>query len=223
MRILIVGGGKVAEELLKHIDPKKNQIYIVEKNPERRQVLMSKYDVFIIGKDASDVSLYASDVKLEQIDMVLALTNNDEVNILVLAIAKIYNVPYRIARVSDRKIAEVVRELGLGIPLSQPSIIASMIKNYLTAITTSLKLTSINLDGRNYHVYLLTISETDFASGMKIHDLERQAIEQGVIIKVLLVFNGEEFIQPNPDEELKPGYQILVLSSAPNVEKIIKG
>ncbi len=223
MRILIVGGGKVAEELIKHIDPKKNQVYIVEKNPERRQELMSKYDVFIVGKDATDVSLYASDVRMDQIDMVLALTNNDEVNILVLAIAKIYNVPYRIARVNDHKIAELVRELGLGIPISQPSITASMIKNYIIAITSSVELTNINLGNRTYYVYLLTVSETDFAAGMKIEDLERQAMERGVILKILLVFNGEEFKPPEPSEEIKPGYQIIVLSSAVDVEKIVKG
>ncbi len=223
MRILIVGGGKVAEELIKHIDPRKNQVYIVEKNPERRQELMSKYDVFIIGKDATDVSLYTSDVKMDQIDMVLALTNNDEVNILVLAIAKIYNVPYRIARVNDHKIAELVRELGLGIPISQPSITASMIKNYITAITSSVELTNINLGNRKYYIYLLTVSETDFAAGIKIEDLERQAMERGVILKILLVFNGEEFKPPEPSEEIKPGYQIIVLSSAVDVEKIVKG
>lgn len=223
MRILIVGGGRVAEELIKSIDPRKNQIYIVEKNPERRQELMSKYDVFVVGKDATDVSLYASDVKMDQIDMVLALTNNDEVNILVLAIAKIYNVPYRIARVNDRKIAELVRELGLGVPVTQPSITASMIKNYITAITSSVELTSLSFGEKTYYVQLLTISETDYAAGMKIEDLERQAMERGAILKVLLVFDGEGFKPPNPSEEVKPGYQLIVLSSVIDIERIVKG
>ncbi|RLG80348.1 MAG: potassium transporter TrkA [Thermoprotei archaeon] len=228
MRILIVGGGKVAEELLYFIDPKKHQVYVVEKNPERRQDLMSRFDVYVIGKDATDISLYTSDIKLDQIDMVIALTSNDEVNLLVLAIAKIYNVPYRIARVTNRKVAELIRSLELGIPVSQPTIIASAIKNYIDATVNALRLATVTLTSprpgssgkvnRNYHLYLITLSENDVVCGAKIGKLELPEDT-----RILLVFDGEGFKPPNPDEELKPGYQLVVLSSLENIEEYFKG
>lgn len=218
MRILIVGGGKVAEELLNFIDLKKHQVYLVEKNLDRRQELMSKFDVFVIGKDATDVSLYASDINMEQIDMVIALTSSDEVNLLVLAIAKIYDVPHRIARVTDRRIADLIRELGLGIPISQPSIIASTIRNYMIATTSSLELTSFNIGKNIYYLYLVSLAETDFAAGTKLNDLNLPED-----VRVLLVFDGISFKPPSENEELKPGYQLIVLSSTKDVERYFKG
>ncbi len=218
MKILIVGGGKVAEELLNFIDLRKHQVYLVEKNPERRQELMSKFDVLVIGKDATDVSLYASDIKMDQIDMVLALTSNDEVNLLVLAISKIYNVPHRLARVTDRRIAELIRELGLGIPISQPTIIASTIKNYMAATTSSMELASFNIGNNNYYLYLVSLAETDLATGAKINSLNLPED-----IRIILVFDGESFKPPSGDDELKPGYQLIVLSRSRDIEKYFKG
>jgi len=223
MRILIVGGGKVAEELIKYIDPRRNQIYIVEKDPERRQELMSKYDVYIIGKDATDVSLYISDVKMDQIDAVFALTGSDEINLLVSAIAKMYNVPYRFARVNEHKIAELMRELGLCIPFTQPSIIASLAKNYIFATVSSMELTSFTIGNETYYVLILAVNETDATVGKTIEELEHYALQQGVKLKVLMIFDGEELKQPDPSDELKPGYQLLLLSSIRDVERIIKG
>ncbi|MET1159840.1 MAG: TrkA family potassium uptake protein [Thermoprotei archaeon] len=222
LKILLVGGGKVAEELLNQIDPKKHQVYVVEKDPERRQELMSKFDVYVIGKDATDISLYTSDIKLDQIDMVIALTSNDEVNLLVLAIAKIYEVPYRIARVTNKKIAELIRSLGLGMPISQPSIVASTIKNYIDAMISALELAAIQLGSGNkkeeYKLYVITVTENDIVNGVKIGRLELPEDTN-----IILVFDGEGFKPPDPELELKAGYQLIVLSKLDNIESYFKG
>jgi len=225
MRILIVGGGKTAEEVIKSLDLKKNTVYVVETRPERREAIMSKYDVVVISKDARDPSLYANDINMGQIDMVLALTDSDETNILVLAISKIYNVPHRIARVNDRQLAELVRQLGLGIPITQPCMIASLISNYISTISNSVELTSFTVGESTYYIHLVTIAETDYSAGSKVEELERRASENGVFLKVLLIFDNESFRVPKSDEEIKPGYQLIILSSAgrDSVDEIIKG
>jgi len=218
LRILIVGGGKVAEEVLNLIDPRKHSVYLVEKDPERRQEILSKYDIVVIGKDATDASLYSSDVKMDQIDMVMALTNNDEVNLLVLAISKIYNVPHRLARITDRGIADLIRDLGLGVPFVEPSIIASTIYNHIHSTTSPIELNKINVNGATYGLYVVSLTETDKACGVKLRDLELPED-----IKVIMVFDGHGFKAPNPDEELKPGYQLIVLSSVRDFERYFKG
>jgi len=223
VRILIVGGGKSAEEVLRSIDLKKNQVYIVEVNPERKQELMSKYDVVIIGRDAREPSLYTSEIDMSQIDMVLALTGSDEINVFVLAIAKIYNVPHRMAKVSDRKVAELIRQLELGVPIAQPCIVSSFIKNYIETVTSSSQLASFSIGDNTYFIHLVTTSEADISVGGKIEDLERRAQETGVFLKVLLLFDGGKLRVPEPDEEVKAGYQLIILSSAEDIDRIVKG
>lgn len=220
-RILVIGGGKSTEELLKNLDLRKDQVTVVERDADRRQEIMSNFDVVVIGKDASDPSLYTSDVKVEQFDAVIALTDNDEVNILSLAIAEMHQVPHRIARVSDRKIAELIRHLKLGIPVIQPSVVASMIINYLSTMKNSLELTRFKIEETEYYLYYVTIAENDQACGQKVNDIENRANPS--LLKILMVFDGEFFRVPSPDDEVKPGYQLIVLSSLENIDSIVKG
>ena len=214
MRILIIGGGKVAEYLLNYIDLRKHQVYVVEKNPDRRVELSSKYDIFVIGKDATDVTLYTSDLEMDTIDMVIALTGSDETNLFVLAIAKLYNVPYRIAKVTDPRLAELLYELGLCTPITQPSLVASMINNYLESVVNIKPLAAIG----EYIVYLISIAETDPVNGVELEDLKLPDT-----IQPILIFDGKTIRTPLPDDKLLPGYQLIVLSKEKNTERYFKG
>ncbi len=214
MRILIIGGGRVAEYLLNYIDPKKHQVYLVEKDPDRRVELSSKYDIFVIGKDATDVTLYTSDLEMDSIDTVIALTGSDETNLFVLAIAKLYNVPYRIARINDPRLADLLYELGLGTPITQPSLIASMINNYLESVVTMKPLAFIG----DYTVYLVSIAETDPVAGVEMKDLKLPET-----VKPILLYDGKTIRPPLPEDKLLPGFQLIVLSREKDIEKYFKG
>jgi trk system potassium uptake protein TrkA len=214
LRILIVGGGKVAEYLLSYIDLREHQVYLVERDPDRRAELSSKYDIFVIGKDATDVTLYTSDLEMDSIDAVLALTGSDETNIFTLAIAKLYNIPYRIAKVSDPRLADLLYELGLGTPITQPSLIASFINSYLSSVVSMHPL----MVGGDYSVYLISIAETDPVSRMQIKDLKLPET-----VKILLLFDGKTLRPPLPDDRLLPGFQLVVLSREKDTEKYFKG
>ncbi len=214
MKILIVGGGRVAEELLGMLDLKKHQVYVVEKNPARRAELSGKYDIFVIGKDATDVSLYTTDLQMDQIDMIIALTGSDEVNLFVLAIAKLYNVPHRIAKVTDHRIADLLYELGLGVPITQSSLVASTISNYLDSVIGPKFLGTIG----EYYLFLISLSETDIAVGTEIKDLDLP--EE---IKIILIYDGRSFRPPRGDDKLMPGHQLLILSKIRDVERYFKG
>lgn len=223
MRILIIGGGKATEELLKRLDLRKNQVTIVEKNPERRQEIMSNFDVVVIGKDASDPSLYTSDIKINEFDAIIALTDSDEVNMLSLAIARMHESKsqFRIANASDRKIADLIRHLQIGVPIIQPSVVASMIINYLFTIKNPLELARFKIGETDYYIYYVTIAESDKANGRKVSEIEKEP-ETG-LLKILMIFDGEFFRPPSPDDDIKAGYQLVILSSLENINEYIKG
>ncbi len=214
MRILIIGGGKVAEQLLNYIDPRKHQVYVVEKDPDRRVELSSKYDIFVIGKDATDVSLYTSDLEMDTIDMVIALTGSDVINLFVLAIAKLYNVPFRIAKIINPDLADLLYELELGIPVSQPSLVASVISNYMESIVTPRPLLVLG----EYTLYVISVAETDPVVGNMIRDLKLPET-----IHIILLFDGKNYRVPHPTDRILPGYQLIVLSKEKDVEKYFKG
>ncbi len=214
MKILVIGGGRVAEQLLNYIDLKKHQVYVVERDPDRRVELSSKYDIFVIGKDATDVTLYTSDLEMDTIDMVIALTGSDVINLFVLAIAKIYNVPYRIAKIINPGLADLLYELGLGIPVSQPSLVASVISNYMESVVTPKPLLMFG----EYVLYTISVVETDPIVGTMIKDLKLPEDT-----RIILLFDGKHYRPPRLTDKLLPGYQLIVLSREKDVEKYFKG
>ncbi|MEM2077781.1 MAG: NAD-binding protein [Thermosphaera sp.] len=215
MKILIAGGGEFAENLIRMLNPRENEIIVIEKDEARKRELESRYDILVINKNATDVEVYTNEVKMDEIDAVLALTNSDEINLLVLAIAKLHNIPIRIGRFAEEKIGELVRELQLGIPITQPKVLANLVANYISSVLTPLYLGKVGL----FDLYLLGVSEGDRAAGSKIVDLEMDER----VGKIILMFDGVGFKVPTGEEVLKPGDILFILSSGNEFVRYIKG
>ena len=214
MRILIIGGGGVTEELLRVINLKRNQVIVIEKNPERCSSLSSRYDVLVINKDATDVSVYTTDISMSEFDAVLALTDKDEVNIFALTVAKLYKIPFRLARVKNPKVAELITQLDLGVSVTLPSVIADVVRSYLEALNEPKKLASF----KDFQLFMLTLSETDKVVNKRIKDLDLPED-----VDILLIFDGTGFKVPHKDDVLLNGYQLLVISRGSDVVKVFKG
>jgi len=205
----------VTEELLKRIDLRSNQVIVVEKDPDKCSQIGSRYDVLVVNKDATDISLYTSDISLSDLDAILALTDRDEVNILTLTIAKLYRVPFRIARVKSPKVAELITDLNLGIPITMPSVFADVVSGYLESVNEPKVLGRFG----EFILYRITINETDRAVNKKINELDLPEA-----VKIILMFDGSSLFFPTGDERLMPGHQLIVISPEGfDVVKAIKG
>ncbi len=214
MKILIIGGGVVTEQLLSSINLKRNQAVVIEKDQEKCSELSSKYDVLVINKDATDVSVYSDDISMSEFEALLALTDKDEVNVFSLTVAKLYKVPFRLARVKNPKVAELITRLELGVPISHSSLIADMVRSYLSALSEAKPLGKFN----DYTIYAITLSETDKVVNKKIKELDLP--EDTAII---LVFDGKSFHVPSDDDVLLNGYQLIVMAKESNVTETFKG
>ena len=86
-RIMIVGGGYIGESLAKRLE-KENSVKLIEKNLKRAEYLsetLSNTIVFCGG--SSDQELLAEE-HIEQIDLFITVTNDDEANIMSAMLAK---------------------------------------------------------------------------------------------------------------------------------------
>ena len=214
MKILIIGGGVVTKELLRILNLKKNQAVIVEKDPNKCADIGSKYDVIVINKDATDISIYTSDISMPDLDAVLALTDRDEVNVFALTIAKLYNIPLRLARVKDPKIAELIIQLGLGIPISVPAVTADLVKGYLESIREPQMLGVFG----DYKLFRITITETDKVVGKSLKEVDLPSDTY-----VLFIFDGINVKIPDKDSKLLSGSQVMVLTKSDDIIKVFKG
>jgi len=84
-RILIIGGGNVGLNLAKNIETSLNEarIKIIEKNKERAEVIANELNnTLVINGSGLDEDIL-SEVNLDDVETVIALTNDDEDNLMV--------------------------------------------------------------------------------------------------------------------------------------------
>lgn len=102
MYIIIIGAGEVGFNLAKLLSYEKHDIVIVEQSEERLKRAQDNLDVKVIAGSGSSYSTLQQ-AGIKQADMIVTVTNNDEVNLIACMIANEYKVEKKIARVKNRE------------------------------------------------------------------------------------------------------------------------
>ena len=99
MKIIILGAGQVGGTLAEHMANEQNDITVVDTDGDKLRALQDKIDIGTVAGEASHPStLYKAGA--EDADMVIAVTNSDEINMMACQVAHtLYNTPLKISRV----------------------------------------------------------------------------------------------------------------------------
>ncbi|NLA26072.1 MAG: NAD(P)-binding domain-containing protein, partial [Firmicutes bacterium] len=100
MYMIIIGGGSIGSELARNFSEKNFDIAVIEKNPDQARKLRDLYDVMVFEENGAGVqALEKAGVK--SADVVIAVTQIDEINIIACMLSKRYGVPLTVARVRN--------------------------------------------------------------------------------------------------------------------------
>ncbi|MCR4656428.1 MAG: Trk system potassium transporter TrkA [Lachnospiraceae bacterium] len=98
LKIIIVGCGKVGNTLVENLSEEGHDITIIDKNKQRLVAISNLYDVMTIeGNGASFSTQQAAGI--DTADLIIAVTNSDELNLLCCTVAKRVGKCAAIARV----------------------------------------------------------------------------------------------------------------------------
>lgn len=116
LNIIIVGCGKVGITLVEQLTKEGHDITVVDKNPQKIQSLAELYDIMgIVGNGASFSVLIEAGI--DNADLVIAVTDSDELNLLCCTVARRVSKCAAIARVRTPDYSEEVgylrEKLGL--------------------------------------------------------------------------------------------------------------
>lgn len=101
MKIIILGAGQVGGTLAENLASEANDITIVDTDMSRLRELQDRLDIRTVEGKASYPSILDQAGALDA-DMLIAVTNSDEVNMIACQIAQsLYNIPTKIARVRE--------------------------------------------------------------------------------------------------------------------------
>jgi trk system potassium uptake protein len=99
MRIVIVGGGLYGYFITEKLRAENHDIAIIDTDKEKIDEINANLDVLAINGNGASVSILEK-AGIKDSDMLIALTDSDEANIVACMIAKHYNVKMKIARIS---------------------------------------------------------------------------------------------------------------------------
>ncbi|HPF59245.1 MAG TPA: Trk system potassium transporter TrkA [Candidatus Competibacteraceae bacterium] len=99
MKIVILGAGQVGGSVAHILASEANDVTVVDANAERLQILQDRLDIRTLAGHASHPAILEQ-AGMADADMLIALTDNDEVNMIACQVAyTLFNTPRRIARV----------------------------------------------------------------------------------------------------------------------------
>lgn len=102
MYIIIVGTSNVAKHLIKLLDAEDHEVVLIEKDPVITKQMTYDTDIVTITGDPTDVGILKK-AGFDHADIIVALTDNDELNLVVGLIAKEYGI---------KKVAVMLRKIN---------------------------------------------------------------------------------------------------------------
>jgi len=221
MRIIIVGGGVVGFSLAEHLLNDGHNLTLIELDPKLCQQLSEKLDMQIINGSGSSPKIL-KEAGIKETDMVLAVTPNDEVNIVVCSIANLYNVPRRIARLRDREFSEESEHLNLE-KLGITSVIhpeKALVDHIVQFMNTPHAVESANFENgkillRGY--YVTEDMELANKTPMEI----RQEMEDDIVLFAAIAREGKGMI-PSGDTVIEPGDILYTLFPRESLDRFLQ-
>jgi trk system potassium uptake protein TrkA len=204
MYIIIVGGGKVGYYLTKTLLSEGHEVLLIEKNPEKTELFVEQFGAVVVAGDGAEAAVLAQ-AGAARADVVIAVTGEDEDNLVVCQVAKTkFHVGRTIARVNNPKNEYLFRMLGVDVTVSQTDYILTLIEQ---AIPDQPFIHLVNLIHEDMAIVDAKVVPGSKIANRTIGDIP---VPQGCIIAAII--RGGELIIPSPSTEVKEGDDVIAVA-----------
>ncbi|UWG97138.1 Trk system potassium transporter TrkA [Dehalobacter sp. DCM] len=201
MKVVIVGAGKVGFTLAQYLVEEDHDVVVIEEDEARRHIIQSNLDVMTIqGNGASPRVLMNPYVRAA--DLMIAVTDSDEVNMVACMAAKQAGIEQTIARIRNieyigKEESEFHRSLGIDLTINPEQITAVEISRILfipTALEVEefangrIRLLEIRIHPESPHTHM-PISQLDLPPNMLIAGILRR--------NKMIIPHGSDVLMPN--------------------------
>lgn len=219
MTIIIVGCGKVGITLADHLSRENHDVSIIDIQADLVQSVANTYDVLgVIGNGTSYKTLIEAGI--ENADLLIAVTNSDELNMLCCLIAKKAGACATIARVRNphyyNEISFIKEELGLSMVIN-PELAAATEMARLLRFPNAIEINTF-AKGR---IELLKFKIDD---NSKLHDMQVSDLRSkfGVDILICAVERDHEVFIPSGTFRLKEKDNVFIVVSPIDASAFLK-
>ena len=219
MKIIVIGCGKIGKTIIEHVSKEGHSLVIVDNNREKVEELIERYDVMgVVGNGASlDIQEEAG---VKSADLVIAVTPEDEINILASMVAKKLGASSTIARVRNpeylRQTKLMQEELGLSMVVNPEQETADEIINMVN-LPSLLKLEPF-AKGKVNLVEIL-VEENNPLIGETLITMSKK-----IKTKVLIcaIQRASHVIIPNGNFKIEQGDRLSITANASSLVTFLK-
>ncbi len=222
MKIVILGAGQVGSTLAESLVSEQNDITVVDLNPARLRDLQDRFDLrTVVGQAAHPSTLV--EAGMEDADMVIAVTQADETNLVACKIAaQLFNTPTKIARVRSRSIvarAELLASEGFAVDYAiSPEDIVTEYISRLIEFPEALQV--LDFAGGRVTMVAVRAVEGGALVGHPLKDLRRHV--PSVDARVTAIFRGDQAIIPDGDTVVRAGDEVFLLADTRHIRQVMR-
>ena len=214
MYIIIVGGGRVGYYLTKALLDEGHEALVVEKDAARCEAITDELGSVCLRGDGCEVTTLA-EVGTDRADMLIAVTGDDEDNLVACQVAKHkFNVPRTIARIGNPQNETLFKKLGIDVMVSSTNIILEHIEEKVpTQHLTHL----LAIEDKGLELVEVKIPPDSITVGKSVREL---SLPLGSKLALVIRKEGKNRV-PTLNTILRAGDRIIALTT-PESEKVLR-
>ncbi|HLI59779.1 MAG TPA: TrkA family potassium uptake protein [Solirubrobacteraceae bacterium] len=212
MYVIIVGAGKVGWNLSRELIARDQEVTLIESDHRRYRIVEEELEHAIQYGDATEMWVLER-AGIQRADLVIAVTGDDEDNILICQVAKEkYGCERIVARVNNPRNLDHFKLLGVQPAVSATDLILRLIEHEVPEYGL---VQLLALEEEQLEIIEIEVGEGSSADGVMVRDVPLP--DGSLIISVLR--EGAGFV-PKGDSEIRAGDQVLLILN-PGLEEQI--
>jgi len=207
MYIIVVGAGKVGYYLVKELleAPEGHEVLIIEQDAAKCERVTQELGDIALRGDGCEASTMET-AGFGRADMVIAVTGDDEDNLVVCQVAKAkFNVPRTVARINNPKNESIFKRLGIDTTVSATAAVLAQIEQELP---THPLIHLLQLKGGGLEIVEVKVPRSASVVGRRIGDL---LLPQQSLITLIVDADGTPRV-PSNDTVIRAEDQVVAVT-----------
>ncbi len=203
MYVIIAGAGKVGWNLTRELLANDQEVTLLESDHRRYRVVEEELEHVVQYGDATELWVLER-AGIQRADLVIAVTGDDEDNIIICQVAKQkYAVSRIVARVNNPRNLQHFKMLGVQPAVSATDLILRLIEHEVPAYGL---IQLLALEEERLEIIELEVGEGSPAAGQRVRDV---VLPDGALI--ISVLRGGRGFVPQSDSMIEAGDQVLLI------------
>ena len=214
-RAVIIGAGLLGRNLTVLLEKAGFSVKVIEKDFDRCENLANQVDkAMVINGDGTDFDLLEAE-EIADSDVIIALTDDDKLNLLVALVGKHMGIPKTVVRVGRPEYIMLMEQVGIDVVFSPRLLTASQILRFVRSGEGVVSISTF--EGGKAESIEIEITNESPVAGKQLKDIR---LPGKALVGVILREN--EAIVPRGNTQILDGDHIVLFTLPESVSKLLK-